>query len=71
MALDMKRDEVVDITAVKAALRGPGFTLPGGNSQWMIGFEVDNQKRKDIMKYRDRDGKIYPFEDVVGSGEIS
>ncbi len=71
MALDMKRDEVIDITAVKAALQGPGFTLPGGNLQWMVGFEVDNQKRKDIMKHRDRDGRIYPLEDVLGSGGIS
>ena len=71
MALDMQRDEVVDVTAVKAALQGPGFALPGGNLQWMVGFEIDNQERKDIMKHRDRDGKIYPLEDVLGSGGIS
>ena len=71
MALDMKRDEVVDTTAVKAALQGPGLTLPGGNLQWMVGFEIHNQARKDIMKHRDRDGKVYPLEDVLGSGGIS
>ncbi|MYK06583.1 MAG: TonB-dependent receptor [Synechococcus sp. SB0670_bin_20] len=71
MALSMDRDEVVDITTVKAALQGTGFSLPGGNLQWTFGFEVENREEKDIMKHKDSDGKIYPLEDVLGSGGIS
>lgn len=71
MALSMDRDEVVDITTVKAALQGPGFALPGGNLQWTFGFEVENREEKDVMEHKDDEGKIYPLEDVLGSGGIS
>ena len=71
MALSMKRDEVVDVTAVKGALQGPGLLLPGGNLQWTLGFEIENREEKDILKHQDRAGKIYPLEDVLGSGGSS
>lgn len=71
MALSLNRDEVVDVTTVKAALQGPGLALPGGNLQWTFGFEIANQEQKDILKHKDSAGKVYPLEDVLGSGGIS
>ncbi|KKZ13352.1 MAG: hypothetical protein TE42_00815 [Candidatus Synechococcus spongiarum SP3] len=71
MALSMKRDEVVDVTGVKGALQGPGFTLPGGGLQWALGIEIENRKGKDILKHQDRVGKTYLLEDVLGSGGSS
>ena len=71
MALQMKRDEVVDVTAVKAVLQGPGFPLPGGNLQWTLGFEIEDREEKDIMKHQDRVGKVYSLEDALGSGGSS
>ena len=72
MALSMNRDEVVDVTTVKAALQGTGLALPGGgNLQWTLGFEIENREEKDVLKHQDRAGNVYPVEDVLGSGGSS
>ena len=71
MSLSKKRDEVIDVTAVKAALQGTGLALPGGNLQWTLGFEIENREEKDVLKHQDREGNIYPVEDALGSGGIS
>ena len=71
MALSMNRDEVVDVTTVKAALQGTGLALLGGNLQWTLGFEIENREEKDVLKHQDRAGNIYPVKDALGSGGSS
>ena len=70
-SLSMSRNGVVDVTTVKALLQRPGFSLAGGDTQWTVGVEIDNQEAKNIVSHQDSSGDTYPLADVLGSGGIS
>ena len=70
-SLALKREQVAEYTAARAAFNGKAFPLPGGSVLWAAGAEIASQDWKNIHDYRDADHRSYPASDVLGSGGSS
>ena len=70
-SLALKREQVAEYTAARAAFNGKAFPLPAGSVLWAAGAEIASQDWKNIHDYRDADHRSYPASDVLGSGGSS
>ena len=65
-SLRLDREYRADYNEVRVALDGAGMALGGGTAQWTAGVELASEARHNRVAYRDRTGRTYPIDDVLG-----
>ena len=65
--LRLVRDQSTEHKTARISLDGKAFALGGGDMRWAAGSAYAYEKRRNIYRYLDANGRTYDAQDVLGS----